>query len=159
MPTVVATDNAAIVDAERSGGRCVRATLISSGTTATARPCNPRPITNDENGSGNTVNSPPAMTRASVARIVTRRYGPLPSLPRTGPTTAPLNRVTVKVHCAASRDTRIPVATGVMRGAPTLPTTAPANAVHTSAALSRPVRWTETPLKPSVRALIGSPQR
>lgn len=53
-----------------------------------------------------------------MARIVARRYGPLPSLSSTEPAIAPLNSVTVKVHCAAARDTCIPVATGVMRGCP-----------------------------------------
>ena len=67
---------------------------------------------------------------------------------------APLNNVTVKVHCAASSDTCSVVATGVMRGAPTLPITAPASAMHTSAMPSRPFPRQDTARRSSARAVI-----
>ena len=46
--------------------------------------------------------------------------------------TAPVSSAMVKVHCAASRDTRSVVATLVISGAPRLPTTATTSAISSS---------------------------
>jgi hypothetical protein len=103
------------------------------------------------NGSGIVVSRPPAATSARVMRIVACRWEPAPSLPRTGAAIAPLNSVTVSVHWAASRGTRMPRATEVISGAPTPPITAPRNATVTMAAPSR-----RGPELPAGAALIGS---
>ena len=156
MPTVDATESAAIVPDARASGSSVRATLISRATAPRPSPCRARPAMRNANGSGSAVRTPRSTTTASEPGTADRRRGPEPSLPSTGAAIAPANSVTVRVHCAAASGTFNVVATEVISGAPRLLITATTSATATRALLSSAAGRSESIAGQTTRHAVGA---
>ncbi len=103
MPTTAVTDSVATAARAASGARLSRATLISSGSSASPTPCMARPASISANGSGNAASTLPASRTTSAVSSTCRRHGPSPSFPTTGDASAPTSRVSVTDHCALPR--------------------------------------------------------